>query len=141
MELHAVYDALRKTRAALLNLMEPYTERYGLGHRGLAVLGAILRGINQPSALAAEFFVGPSLMTVELQRLGKARLITRAPDPADARRVHLQLTHKSEQLLSAAEDALRIAISPVLRAYTAEERVMFLDFLHRLSTVRRPPRV
>jgi DNA-binding MarR family transcriptional regulator len=138
-ELRAVYQALRTTRAAMLNITQPVAWRHALGQRGFAIMGAMVRGIKQPGPLAAELGIGPSLLTAELQRLSEARMITRDHHPEDARRVRLELTDKGLQLVRDTEDALRSAISPMLKEYSVAERAIFLEILQRLGNVQPAP--
>jgi MarR family transcriptional regulator, organic hydroperoxide resistance regulator len=134
--LRDIYEGLRTTGAALRTITKPFADRHDSGARGFAILGAMVRGIVQPGPLAAELSIGASLLTVELQRLSDARMITRDNDPDDARRVRLSLTDKGARLVQDTEHALFVAVAPILNEYTDAEKALVLKFLQRLSSVR-----
>ena len=63
---------------------------------------------SKPSDLAASSLITTGAMTVRLDRLQRAGLIRRTPDPADGRGVRVRLTARGERL---AEQALQAVIA------------------------------
>jgi DNA-binding MarR family transcriptional regulator len=77
---------------------------------------------TNPSDLAQSSLITTGAMTARLDRLERAGLVRRAPDPADRRAVRVQLTEEGERLAAQA-----------LRAVIAADKA----FLEPLSQARR----
>jgi DNA-binding MarR family transcriptional regulator len=87
-------------------------ERFDLSFGDFDVLNTLRRrgdeaGTN-PSDLAQSSLITTGAMTARLDRLERAGLISRAPDPTDRRAVRVHLTAQGEQL---AEQALHAVIA------------------------------
>ncbi len=93
---------------AIVDALEPF----GLSFGDFDVLNTLRRrgdkaGTN-PSDLAQSSLITTGAMTARLDRLERAELIRRAPDPADRRAVRVHLTEEGERL---AEQALYAVIA------------------------------
>ncbi|MCY1702400.1 MULTISPECIES: MarR family winged helix-turn-helix transcriptional regulator [Deinococcus] len=77
--------------------------QHGLSLREFIVLSYVGGGDYQPSALAEALGVPRYDISRTLAGLQAAELLSRSPDPADARRSHLQLTEAGEVRRAAAE--------------------------------------
>jgi DNA-binding MarR family transcriptional regulator len=93
---------------AIVAALEPF----GLSFGDFDVLNTLRRvgderGTN-PSELAQSSLITSGAMTARLDRLERARLITRASDPKDRRAVRVHLTEEGQQL---AEQALQAVIA------------------------------
>jgi DNA-binding MarR family transcriptional regulator len=93
---------------AIVAALEPFKLSFG----DFDVLNTLRRrgdkaGTN-PSGLAQSSLITTGAMTARLDRLERARLIRRAPDPADRRAVRVHLTEEGERL---AEPALHAVIA------------------------------
>jgi DNA-binding MarR family transcriptional regulator len=93
---------------AIVDALEPF----GLSFADFDVLNTLRRrgdkaGTN-PSDLAQSSLITTGAMTARLDRLERAELIRRAPDPADRRAVRVHLTEEGERL---AEQALYAVIA------------------------------
>jgi DNA-binding MarR family transcriptional regulator len=99
---------------------------FGLSFGDFDVLNTLRRrgedtGSN-PSDLAQSSLITTGAMTARLDRLERAGLVRRAPDPADRRAVRVQLTEEGERLAAQA-----------LQAVIAADK----SFLEPLSRTRR----
>ncbi len=122
----ADYEALAQFRfqvRSFLAFSEAAAQRQGLTpQQHQALLG--IKGFVRPGPATvgdvARFLLIRHHSAVELiNRMAKLGLISRLADPADARRVHLKLTRKGEQKLTALSmanlDELQRAASPAIR--------------------------
>lgn len=91
---------------ALLTALEPF----GLSFGDFDVINTLRRsgGAAKPSDLALSSLITTGAMTSRLDRLERAGLITRAPDPADGRGVLVGLTERGDTL---AAESLRAVIA------------------------------
>jgi DNA-binding MarR family transcriptional regulator len=71
--------------------------------------------------LATELHLDPSTLTGILQRLEGRRLVARAKDPADARRLRLTLTGRGEQLDAPTPGTIEAALSRALDGRPARD--------------------
>jgi DNA-binding MarR family transcriptional regulator len=93
---------------AIVAALEPFALSFG----DFDVLNTLRRrgdqGGTHPSDLAQSSLITTGAMTARLDRLERAGLIRRAPDPTDRRAVRVHLTKQGEQL---AEQALHAVIA------------------------------
>jgi DNA-binding MarR family transcriptional regulator len=93
---------------AIVAALEPFALSFG----DFDVLNTLRRrgdqGGTHPSDLAQSSLITTGAMTARLDRLERAGLIRRAPDPTDRRAVRVHLTKQGEQL---AERALHAVIA------------------------------
>lgn len=61
-------------------------------------------------------------MTAQVRRLEAAGLLTRAPDPADARAVRVSLTKRGSRILGEIRAARATAVTPLIRRLGVAER-------------------
>ncbi|MFD3037474.1 MarR family winged helix-turn-helix transcriptional regulator [Mycolicibacterium senegalense] len=76
-------------------------------------------------------------MTTQVRRLEDAGLVTRTPDPGDARAVLIRITQQGRQTLEQARADRAAAINPRLERLSAEERTTLaasVDIIRRLLT-------
>ncbi|GAB4450223.1 MAG: hypothetical protein OHK0041_12030 [Anaerolineales bacterium] len=88
----------RQTRAKIRAVA---AERFGLTVEQFQALRRIRRGYDSVSALAEEGRLSRSQASRAVDALARRKLVARLTDSADRRRVHLSLTAKGEQTLSA----------------------------------------
>jgi DNA-binding MarR family transcriptional regulator len=96
--------------------------RTGLTLRQFAALESIRAGVASPGEIAQRWDVTPATLTGIVDRLEKAGLVRRAPDPADGRRLRLELTAAG---LAACDDVRRSIndeVAALLAAAPDEER-------------------
>jgi DNA-binding MarR family transcriptional regulator len=110
--------------------------RFSLAHG--SVLGRLDReGASSTSDLAAAERVRPQSMAQTVSELETEGLISRRPDPADGRRVLLELTDKGHQVLEAdrheREGWLIQAITEGLSEREQQELAQVVPLLRRLA--------
>ena len=115
----------------------------GLSTGKLSVLGHLFRAPPMtPGELAAADSLQPQSMTRVLADLERDGLVTRAPDPDDARRVHIAITDAGEAVLT--EDArqrdawLRRAMTLELSPVERSVLVLAADLMDRLADLPLP---
>jgi DNA-binding MarR family transcriptional regulator len=89
------------------------------------------QGTN-PSDLAASSLITTGAMTSRLDRLERAGLIRRTPDPADGRGVRVRLTTRGEQLAQQALQAVIAADKAFLEPLDEHQRDLVASALKRL---------
>jgi DNA-binding MarR family transcriptional regulator len=89
------------------------------------------QGTN-PSDLAATSLITTGAMTSRLDRLERAGLIRRTPDPADGRGVRVRLTIRGEQLAQQALQAVIAADKAFLEPLDQHQRDLVASALKRL---------
>jgi DNA-binding MarR family transcriptional regulator len=112
------------------------TAKYGLGTRGAWFLLLIDRGlVTNPSDVEKHFHIVRSLITAELGRLTKARLITYRKDTADRRRVRLALTRTGTSATLAIRKDLAKVITAGFARYPRAEVLKLSNILLEFSCV------
>ena len=94
---------------------------HDLSLRQYGALYAIQQGITSQTALARQWQVTPAVITGIVDRLVRRRLVRRAPDPADRRRLLLSLTEQGQAATLALEQALAKDIAAQLATATHAE--------------------
>lgn len=89
------------------------------------------------TALAQHLGVTPSTMSLHIDRLQAIRLVTRRKDPADKRRVWLQLTAAGERVKDASSVLEPARVGALLRRLTPDQREAGLVGLELLATAAR----
>ena len=87
---------------------------------------------TNPSDLARSSLITTGAMTARLDRLERAGLIRRAPDPTDRRAVRVHLTDDGEQLAEQALDAVIAADKAFLEPLSERRRVAVASALKQL---------
>jgi MarR family transcriptional regulator, organic hydroperoxide resistance regulator len=105
---------------------------FGLSSTELAVMVAVAKLNCNPSIrrIADHLHVSASNVTADVGKLAKARLLTKLPDPDDARAIKVALTEKGGKLIQDMAPALR-AINDRLFANMSGDEMATLDRLLR----------
>jgi DNA-binding MarR family transcriptional regulator len=117
---------------AIVAALEPFKLSFG----DFDVLNTLRRrhdkqGTN-PSDLAQSSLITTGAMTARLDRLERAGLIRRAPDPTDRRAVRVHLTSEGEQLAEHALDAVIAADKDFLEPLSQSRRDSVASALKQL---------
>ena len=116
---------------------------FGLSIADFDVLNTLRRrndrhGTN-PSDLARSSLITTGAMTARLNRLERAGLIQRTPDPADRRGVLVQLTRPGRLKARQALDAVIAASEAFLEPLSAQEQNSAATVLRQLLAHHEPP--
>jgi MarR family transcriptional regulator, organic hydroperoxide resistance regulator len=105
---------------------------FGLSSTELAVMVTVAKINSNPSIrrIADHLHVSASNVTADVGKLVKARLLTKLPDPDDARAIKVALTNKGEKLIQDIAPALR-AVNDQLFADMSSQEMAMLDRLLR----------
>src|SRR3954451_2898117 len=122
--------------------LEPVYREHGVDGGWYDVL-ATLRRAGPPYRLRASDFTQTLMLTSSgttkrLDRLERAGLIERAPDPGDRRGILISLTDAGRKAVDAATDAHLATEKRLLEGLTADERRALADLLRKL-TLSLPP--
>lgn len=109
----------------------------GLSFGDFDVLNTLRRrgeaqGGSKPSDLAASSLITTGAMTARLDRLQRAGLIRRTPDPADGRGVRVRLTARGERVAEQALQAVIAADEVFLQPLDQRERDQVAQALKQL---------
>jgi DNA-binding MarR family transcriptional regulator len=130
--------AARISRAASFLSSEADAVAADFGITGAGVAALIALRIAPPPHALSQAALGEQLMrtsgtlSVRMDRLEQSGLITREPDPNDARSVIVQLTDAGEALADAVSVARISAQAGVLDALTPGEQLELADLLRKL---------
>jgi DNA-binding MarR family transcriptional regulator len=148
---------LVRAAEAFLALANRALARHDLSATGRQVL-AVLEGAGQPlpaGEIAARVLVTTASMTAVLDTLERRGLLRRAPDPADRRRVLVDLTGEGHELVDAFLPEMAALQATVCAPLGEDEREQLIGLLGALeerartvdpqavvrqAPVRRPPR-
>lgn len=112
----------RQARAAGVDLTQPsYALLRVLIDGGPLAMGALARGAHMDVGMA----------TRQVTALVDAGLVTRTPDPADARVAVVAVTRQGQRVAGRLQDARRRHLQRALAGWTAEELDQFDAFLTR----------
>lgn len=116
--------------------MEETFARHGLNAAGFDVLATLRRAppphALTPGALMDQMMITSGTMTNRIDQLAKAGLVSRAPDPSDARRALIALTPQGFALIERVLDDHLATQRAILEALTPEEIRQLDDVLRRL---------
>jgi DNA-binding MarR family transcriptional regulator len=117
--------------------LEPVYREHGLEPGWYDVL-ATLRRAGPPHRMRPTDFAGTLMLTSSgttkrLDRLERAGLITRAPDPADRRGILIELTAVGRKLIDAATEAHLENERRLLSSLSESERRRLADVLRKLA--------
>ena len=118
--------------ATMQALRRMTAQPFGLSSTELAVMVAVAKINCHPSIrrIADHLHVSASNVTADVGKLVKARLLTKLPDPADARAIKVALTDKGEKLIGDIAPALR-AVNDRLFSNMSGREMAILDRLLR----------
>ena len=124
------------TVAARLNRLASQRIRLPLPYAQARLLGTIEdRGSARISDLAELDHCSQPTMTTQVRRLEDAGLVTRNPDPEDARAVLIRITARGSQMLTRVRADRAAVIEPRIRQLSDSDRAALSDAvgaLHRL---------
>ncbi len=101
------------------------------------VMGSLESGPRRMTGLAEEHGVQLPTMTVQINRLEEAGLVSRSADPADARVRTVELTEEGRERLRAVRQARIGRLARELEALTEEERATLAAALPVLAKLGR----
>jgi DNA-binding MarR family transcriptional regulator len=85
-----------------------------------------------PSRLASDLMLSSGAMTARLDRLERAGLVRRRPDPDDRRAIRVELTEKGRQTWGAAVDVQAAKERHIAAALSEKEKELLNGLLRRL---------
>jgi len=126
----ALLDAGRDYSTAAIMLHGAVADRLGLGVTDLKALDLLQRlGSLTAGEVAAHTGLATASVTSLIDRLEKKRLVRRARDRRDRRRVVVCLTPKMEETIAPLFASLSERMLSRFRAYSAEQLAMIAEFL------------
>jgi DNA-binding MarR family transcriptional regulator len=133
-----VVNGASELRLVLGQLVRRLRAEYSFPVAQASVLSRLDReGAQTTSTLAAAERVRPQSMAQTLSELEAAKLIARRPDPADRRRVHIELTREGRERVleerGKREDWLAAAIAAELTPDEQRTLLAAVPLLRRLS--------
>jgi DNA-binding MarR family transcriptional regulator len=133
----AVVARLGRVRDHIDEQLAVVFERFGLTAPSFAVLVTLARlgdddlGVSQ-RRLADELNLTPGTVSVRVDRLLQAGLVSRTPDPDARRNVRIALTDKARDLFERVVPAHLSNEARLLAALTDEEQTLLADLLRKL---------
>jgi DNA-binding MarR family transcriptional regulator len=129
-------ERIQKLARYLERSMGETAKEFGLTMQDWELLGA-LRRVGppyrlSPSRLADDLMLSSGAMTARLDRLERAGLVKRKPDPDDRRAVRVELTEKGKQTWGAAVDVQSEKERRIASALTEHEKDDLNGHLRRL---------
>lgn len=136
-EAMAICGRLFRASRALGDAMEATYREFGIGRAEFDVL-ASLRRTDQPSlaptSLANSMMLSTGGMTGRLDRLERAGLVTRSPEPTDRRGLQITLTAEGRKLIDEAVVAGVAVQERLLGGLTDSQREILSDALSALMS-------
>jgi MarR family transcriptional regulator, transcriptional regulator for hemolysin len=133
-ELDTGYFVTRTARA-FMRVAEAWLRPLGMGVAHVPVLVCLAEeGSLTQAEIAQRTFVEQPTAAALLQRMAKAGLIDRTPDPRDRRATRLSLSPHAEEVMPAALDLLTAANSRATAGLSAAEIETLHDLLRRVLT-------
>lgn len=115
--LEIISDAQRAVDRQVKNL----SRKLKIQPRGIFTLTLIHAGLDRPSLLVEYFDALPSTITLEVDRLVEAGLVTRKPDAQDRRIVRLALTRKGNKFREDVIDVVNAMFLPKMNEISKAE--------------------
>lgn len=110
------------------------SKKLGLNVADVECFGLLnAKGISTPTELARYTGMTPGSATVMLDRLEKAKLIVRKPNPNDRRGTLIEINKKSAARVGAMFAGVRKAQSELIASYSEKELEIVVDFLTRFT--------
>ncbi|GAA3060513.1 MarR family transcriptional regulator [Streptomyces roseofulvus] len=133
----AVFGRIHRLSAAVRNQVDQAYKPYGMGLGEFDVLATLRRSGEpytlSPRELTATLMITTGGMTGRLDKLEKAGLLTRSPDPNDRRGLRVTLTERGRELVDQAVGAgLERQREAVEAALTREEAEQLAGLLRKL---------
>lgn len=132
----AVFGRIYRLARAMGDRIEQVYARFGIGRGEFDVLATLRRAGEpfslSPTALAESLMLTTGGMTGRLDKLQKAGLIDRCPDPNDRRALKACLTGKGREVVDEALAAGLVVQSEALGHLPPEDRSVLADHLRAL---------
>ncbi|HET9171649.1 MAG TPA: MarR family transcriptional regulator [Actinospica sp.] len=132
----AVFGRIYRLSRAMGDRIEQTYARFGIGRGEFDVLATLRRSGEpfslSPTALAESLMLTTGGMTGRLDKLQKAGLLERCPDPNDRRALKACLTDKGREVVDEALTAGLVVQSEVLGHLPAADRSVLADQLRAL---------
>ena len=133
---HHVTAALRELDATLDVLDEAAARALGIGRTDLRAMEIISRaGRVSAKTLAVHLRLTSGTVTALIDRLVAAGIAVRKPDPADRRKVSLELTPRGRDREARLFGPLGRRVGAALRRYDPGELALILGFLKSVTDV------
>src|SRR5579884_1379912 len=111
-------------------------EKLGVNVTDMECLGLLFfKGISTPTELSEYTGLSSGATTAMLDRLEKAKLIKRQPNPKDRRGTLIVVEKGSQKTVGPLFAATRKAQDELLSSYSEEELKILLDFFQRFTEV------
>ncbi|MFC3501246.1 MarR family winged helix-turn-helix transcriptional regulator [Micromonospora krabiensis] len=132
----AVFGRIYRLARLIGDGQERVYARWGIGRGEFDVLAALRRSGTPytlaPKALSASLMLTSGGMTGRLDRLERAGLVRRSPDPADRRGLQVTLTETGRQVVEEAADAGLAVQRRVLDTLPPDDQDRLADLLRTL---------
>lgn len=132
----AVFGRIYRLARAMGDRVEQVYGRFGIGRGEFDVLATLRRAGEpyslSPTALAESLMLTTGGMTGRLDKLQKAGLVERCPDPADRRALKACLTDRGRELVDEALAAGLVVQGEALGHLPPEDRSVLADHLRSL---------
>jgi DNA-binding MarR family transcriptional regulator len=126
--------ALGAVHRSMRSRLSPhFLEEHGLDLRHFILLRQLDLGVAHPGDLARAFAETASQISRRLDRLEGQGLVARSLDPADSRRVRVELTPAGRSLLAAMDEQAAAILGPALARFGAARRRALVDGLRSLA--------
>lgn len=103
--------------------------------RALGIIGAV--GPLSAGALATEIGLTPGAVTGMVDRLERAGLVERTPDPADRRRVVISVAVRGRGVFGEVFAGLSAAMNAMVARYSEQEQQVIADYVTRTIDILR----
>ncbi|WP_405091136.1 MarR family transcriptional regulator [Micromonospora sp. NBC_01392] len=134
----AVFGRIYRLSRLVGDRQEQVYARWGIGRGEFDVLAALRRSgppyTLAPKALTAALMLTSGGMTGRLDRLERAGLVRRAPDPGDRRALRVSLTDAGRQIVEESAEAGLEVQRRILDALPPADRDRLADLLRALLT-------
>ncbi|MBB6039612.1 MarR family winged helix-turn-helix transcriptional regulator [Phytomonospora endophytica] len=125
---------LRQLTVESARFAEMFGEAHGLHRTDLNALAVVMDATRRgrrmsPGSLAAALHLSPSATTSALDRLEASGHLRRTRDPADRRKIELDMTEKARRVGSGFFAPLAVEFGDRWREFTPEERATIVRFL------------
>ncbi|MFI6708477.1 MarR family winged helix-turn-helix transcriptional regulator [Nonomuraea sp. NPDC050478] len=128
---------LRRLQRSFDAFDEAAADRLGLNRTDLRCLDVVLAGGPLPAGrLSAALKLSPAATTTVIDRLERAGMVSRAPDPGNRRRVLVAATDAARSAEAEIFVPVGRAGAQALQKYGPEELAVILDFLRTAREVQ-----
>ena len=129
-----VFALMRQYGMSSVLLRNAVSRKLGLNITDMECLSLLaIKGFATPTELAKYTRMTSGAATTMLDRLEKAQLITRKPNPSDRRGVIIEVNKEAMQKNAALFAGAQVAQRKILARYSKAELQTIADFLERVS--------